>query len=32
MHHKAILGFGRTAVLAIARVLVKRSTALVKLH
>lgn len=32
MHHKAILGLGRTVGLAIARALVKRSTALVKLH
>lgn len=32
MHHKVILGLGRTVVLAIARALVKRSTALVKLH
>lgn len=32
MHHMAILGFVRTMGLAIARMLVKRSTALVKLH
>lgn len=32
MHHKVILGLGRTMALAIARALVKRSTALVKLH
>lgn len=32
MHHMAILGFVRTMGLAIARALVKRSTALVKLH
>lgn len=32
MHHKVILGLGRTVALAIARALVKRSTALVKLH
>lgn len=32
MHHKVILGLGRTIGLAIARALVKRSTALVKLH
>lgn len=32
MHHKVILGLGRTIALAIARALVKRSTALVKLH
>jgi len=32
MHHKVILGFGRTAALAIALALVKRSTDLVKLH
>lgn len=32
MHHMAILGFVRTMGLAIARTLVKRSTALVKLH
>jgi NADH dehydrogenase len=32
MHHKAILGALRTAVLAVGRTLVKRTTALVKLH
>jgi NADH dehydrogenase len=32
MHHKAVLGWFRTAGLAVARTLVKRTTALVKLH
>lgn len=32
MHHRAVLGFVRTAVLAVARFLVKRTTPLVKLH
>jgi NADH dehydrogenase len=32
LHHKAVLGTVRTAVLAIARFLVKRTTPLVKLH
>jgi NADH:ubiquinone reductase (H+-translocating) len=32
MHHQAVLGTVRTAVLAIARFLIKRSTPLVKLH
>lgn len=32
MHHRAVLGWLRTAGLAVARVLVRRSTALVKLH
>lgn len=32
MHHKAILGFVRTGGLAIARTLIRRSTAQVKLH
>ena len=32
MHHQAVLGTVRTAVLAVARFLIKRSTALVKLH
>ncbi|TCS39266.1 NADH dehydrogenase [Paucimonas lemoignei] len=32
MHHKAILGTVRTAMLAIGRTLIKRTTALVKLH
>jgi NADH dehydrogenase len=32
MHHKAILGALRTAMLALGRTLVKRTTALVKLH
>ncbi|HWJ93526.1 MAG TPA: NAD(P)/FAD-dependent oxidoreductase [Telluria sp.] len=32
LHHKAVLGTGRTAVLAIARFLIRRTTPLVKLH
>ena len=32
MHHQAVLGTLRTAVLALARFLVKRATPLVKLH
>ncbi|MQA21599.1 NAD(P)/FAD-dependent oxidoreductase [Rugamonas rivuli] len=32
MHHRAVLGTVRTAVLALARFLIKRSTPLVKLH
>jgi NADH dehydrogenase len=32
MHHRAVLGTVRTAVLAVARFLIKRSTPLVKLH
>ncbi|MCY1378221.1 NADH dehydrogenase [compost metagenome] len=32
MHHQAVLGTMRTAVLALARFLVKRATPLVKLH
>jgi NADH dehydrogenase len=32
LHHKAVLGTGRTAVLALARFLIKRTTPLVKLH
>ena len=32
MHHQAVLGSMRTAVLALARFLVKRATPLVKLH
>ena len=32
MHHQAVLGTVRTAVLALARFLIKRSTPLVKLH
>lgn len=32
MHHRAVLGWGRTVALAIARVLIRRNTALVKLH
>ncbi|MES2298418.1 MAG: FAD-dependent oxidoreductase [Pseudomonadota bacterium] len=32
MHHQAVLGTVRTAVLAVARFLIKRSTPLVKLH
>ncbi|MCU6501800.1 NAD(P)/FAD-dependent oxidoreductase [Rugamonas sp. A1-17] len=32
MHHRAVLGAVRTAVLALARFLIKRSTPLVKLH
>ncbi|MRW84802.1 NAD(P)/FAD-dependent oxidoreductase [Pseudoduganella sp. FT26W] len=32
MHHKAVLGTVRTAVLAVARFLIKRTTPLVKLH
>jgi NADH dehydrogenase len=32
MHHQAVLGTMRTAVLAVARFLIKRSTPLVKLH
>lgn len=32
LHHKAVLGAGRTAVLAVARFLIKRSKPLVKLH
>ncbi|MFD2365643.1 NAD(P)/FAD-dependent oxidoreductase [Pseudoduganella sp. GCM10020061] len=32
MHHKAVLGAMRTAVLALARFLIKRTTPLVKLH
>jgi NADH dehydrogenase len=32
MHHAAVMGATRTAVLALARFLVKRATPLVKLH
>jgi NADH dehydrogenase len=32
MHHRAVLGTLRTAALALARYLIKRSTPLVKLH
>ncbi|MGZ8317161.1 MAG: NAD(P)/FAD-dependent oxidoreductase, partial [Telluria sp.] len=32
LHHRAVLGAGRTAVLAVARFLIKRSKPLVKLH
>ncbi len=32
MHHRAVLGTRRTALLALARFLIKRSTPLVKLH
>jgi len=32
MHHQAVLGSVRTAVLAVARFLIKRTTPLVKLH
>jgi NADH dehydrogenase len=32
LHHRAVMGAMRTAVLAVARFLVKRATPLVKLH
>jgi NADH dehydrogenase len=32
MHHRAVMGLGRTVLLAVARFLIRRSTPLVKLH